>query len=179
MSIALNRFAAWPWPRLAPAGLGGISAALLATAHLFQYVGGVQPCILCLYQRYPHFAVVGLAVIALILAHRRLLRTALLAACGALYLVAAGIAAYQVGLAQGWYESGCAAPIRAGSIEELRDQLLAAPLVRCDEVSWSLFGVSLAGWNGLVSLGLAGAAILAAVRLVRWPWPTRDSGARA
>ena len=176
MSIALDRFAAWPWPRLAPAGLGGISAALLVTVHLFQYVGGVQPCILCLYQRYPHFAVVGLAVLALIFVQRRLLRTALLAACGALFLVTAGIAAYQVGLEQGWYESACATPIRAGSIEELRQQLMAAPVVRCDEVSWSLFGVSMAGWNGLVSLALAGAAVFAAARLARRP--ARAPGAR-
>jgi disulfide bond formation protein DsbB len=126
-------------------------------------------------QRYPHFAVLGLSCAALVArparakardASRRspLFYASLVAATALAYLVGAGYAAFHVGVESGYFGSGCAATGAAGSIEELRERLEAAPLVRCDEVAWTLFGVSMAGWNGIVSVVLGAAAGYAAVR---------------
>ena len=77
------------------------------------------------------------------------------------FLVGTGLGFYHVGVEQHWFAgpSACTgAPITGGNIADLKAQLLARPPVRCDEVAWSLVGVSLAGWNLLASLGLAAAA---------------------
>ena len=86
----------------------------------------------------------------------------LLAAAGLAFLVGAGIAGYQVGVELSWFESSCATPITGTTVEKLRASLLAAPVVRCDEVAWSLWGISMAGWNALLSLALGLAALYAA-----------------
>ena len=133
------------------------SAATLLGAFGFQYLGNMPPCPLCIWQRWPHAAAVLLGIAALTLG-RRLGRTAMLAGAGAL-LVGVGIAAYHVGIEQGWWQgpTSCTAP-QFGSMTpgQMLDALRAAPVVRCDEIPWSLAGVSMAGWNALVSLGLAG-----------------------
>jgi len=136
-------------------GLGAAfgSAALLAAAYAFQYLGGLAPCALCLWQRWPHWAAVavGLAMIAL--------PARGLALLGAFAMAAGtGVAAYHVGVEQGWWPgpNTCAAPDLAGqTAAELLDSILAAPVVRCEDVAWSLLGISMAGWNALASLVLA------------------------
>jgi disulfide bond formation protein DsbB len=141
------------------------SAALLLGAYLSQYVGGLAPCPLCLLQRYPHFAVVGLGLMAAILDGRS--RMALLSLCGVSLLVTTGYGVYHVGVEQGWFASSCAAPMTSGTIEDIRAQIMDAPLTRCDEVPWSLVGVSLAGWNAIVSFAAAVASFYAAGTLWR------------
>ncbi len=82
------------------------------------------------------------------------------------FLVGAGLAAFHVGVEQHWWAgtAECGANFGpAGSVEELRRRLLAQAVVRCDEVAWSLFGISMAGYNFLLSLALA----VFAVRAVR------------
>ena len=86
------------------------------------------------------------------------------------FLVGAGLALYHVGVAQQLIAGprACsAAPGEATTIEALRAQLLARPVVRCDEVPWSLFGVSLAGYNASLSLALAAAALWATRVMIR------------
>ena len=151
------------WPRYAPLLTLGISATLLLSAYMFQHIGGLAPCELCVYQRYPHYAAMVLALPAVLLRSR--LGTLFLAAAGLALLVGLGVAIYHVGVEQGWFQSACATAITGGSIEDLRAQLMEAPLVRCDEVPWSLWGISMAGWNGIVSLVLGGFSLYAAYRL--------------
>ncbi|MGE0255252.1 MAG: disulfide bond formation protein B [Alphaproteobacteria bacterium] len=150
--------AARPW-RL-PAVVLGASLAMLCGAWFFEYVVGLAPCALCLEQRLPYkiAAVLALAALAVTGAGR------LPAAAPALAIVAAGlfawgaaIAAYHVGVEQGWWAgtaacSGAVAVDPNASIAAVRDQLLNTPVVRCDVVPWSLAGISLAGWNFLASL---------------------------
>ena len=139
------------------------SAALLAGAFAFQYIGGLAPCQLCLWQRWPHAAAVGLGVLALMLGWR------VLAVAGAVAaLVAAGIGAFHVGVEQKWWEG--LASCTAGSIKGIStadllnpDVVVAAP-VRCDAIAWQLAGVSMAGWNVILSLVLMGVWLLAATR---------------
>lgn len=157
--------------RLVFAALLAASVLILGGAFAFQLVGGLQPCELCIWQRYPYAVTIGLAGVGIGLARagveRRLL-VALLALCALTFLVGAGIALFHVGVEHKWWEgtSACVGRLSgAGSLDDLRERLLAAPVVRCDEAAWSLFGISMAGYNGLLSLALAIASLLAARRL--------------
>lgn len=129
------------------------SVALLAGAFAFQYLGGLAPCHLCLLQRWPHAVAIVLGLLILVWPARGL---AFLAGVAVLATVA--IAAWHVGIEQHWWPgpTSCTAPA-AGTADPaaLLDQILETPLVLCDQVAWSLWGVSMAGWNALISLGIA------------------------
>lgn len=143
------------------------SAGLLGGALLFQHVGGLAPCPLCLWQRYPHVAVILLALPALVVVRARF-QAALLTLAALALVAGAGIAGFHVGVEQGWWQGTAACEGRVFepglTIEELRRRLMAAEVVRCDEVPWSLFGVSMAGYNMVISLGIGAFSLLAAVR---------------
>lgn len=140
------------------------SAALLGGAFAFQYIGGLAPCTLCLWQRWPHAAAVIIAVLAMLLGGRILPVLGGLAAA-----TTAGIAAFHVGVEQKWWEglTSCT----AGSIEGistadlLNPDVIAAAPVRCDAIAWQLMGVSMAGWNMILSVMLVGIWLLAARRV--------------
>ncbi len=159
----------WHLRFLAPALALGAAVAALGGALVSQYVFGLEPCVLCIYQRYPYVAVIVLALLALLLARRPGPAPAvLMALIGAAFLTTAAIGAFHVGVEQKWWTgtSACGSGLDAGaSFEEFKAQILAGPTVRCDEVPWSLFGVSMAGYNFLYA-GFAGlAALWAAGRL--------------
>ncbi len=156
-------------PRLVFALLLGASAAILAAAFASQYIAGLEPCVLCLYQRVPYGAVIALSGLGLGLSGLAPPPKGVIAVLGGLcavaFLINAGIATFHVGVEQQWWQGteGCVgAGGAARTIEELRAQILAAPVVRCDEVPWSLFGISMAGYNVLASLGLAAVSAIAA-----------------
>ena len=138
--------------RIAFAGLG--SLALLIGALGFQFVGGLSPCPMCIWQRWPHLAAVAIAVAAL--AVRGGTRPLALAGAGAA-AVASGLGVFHAGVEQGWWDgpSSCVGLDPAGlTPEQLLDQLAGAPLVRCDEIVWEFLGLTMAGWNALLSAGL-------------------------
>lgn len=138
------------------------SGGILLTVLGFQYLGGYQPCELCHWQRYPYIATLLLGILAVAVPGWR---RAILVLCGLLFVVDAGIAAFHVGVEQHWWQglAACGSTFGpAGSIDELRARLLAQPVVRCDEVAWSLFGLSMAGYNFFVALALAAFALHAA-----------------
>ncbi len=133
------------------AGLG--SLALLLAAFAFQHLGGLPPCKMCIWQRYPHAIAFAIGVLAFFFPMSAIMVLGVLAA-----LATAGIGLYHVGVEQRWWEgpSSCS----AGSIgnlspEDLMSQIMSAPLVRCDEIAWSLAGISMAGWNAIASIALA------------------------
>lgn len=141
----------------------GGSAALLAGAYGFEYLGGMAPCQLCLWQRYPHMAAVVIGLLALILKGRTLPYLGALAA-----LTTAGIALFHTGVERLWWEglASCSAGSIAGiSVEDLLNPAatVAAP-VRCDAVAWELAGLSMASWNGIASLVLVAFWLMAAKR---------------
>ncbi|MGH6718441.1 MAG: disulfide bond formation protein B, partial [Alphaproteobacteria bacterium] len=109
-------------------------------------------------------------------------RLLLWAALGAL-VAGAGIAGFHVGVEQHWWTglNTCAGQGTAGlSRDALKDQLLATAPARCDEIPWSLAGVSMAGWNGIFSLGLAAAVAAGLWRIGPWrigPWRIGPRGA--
>ncbi|MFW5678142.1 MAG: disulfide bond formation protein B [Rhodosalinus sp.] len=144
----------------------GGSAAMLAMAFAFQHLGGLAPCALCLWQRWPHAAAVVIGALGLALPG------AALPLCGAVAAGASGgIGGYHLGVEQGWWEgpATCSGGSEVGelSVEELTAQIMAAPVVRCDEVAWSLAGLSMAGWNAVLSLALMAIWLVAALRAYR------------
>lgn len=142
----------------------GGSAALLLGAFAFQHLGGMAPCKLCLWQRWPHAVAVAIGALALWLPGRALPLLGTLAA-----LVTAGLALFHTGVERHWWEGP--ATCTSGGIanltpQQLMDQIMAAPLVRCDEVPWEMLGLSMASWNAVASLGLA-LVWIAAARMPR------------
>ena len=132
-----------------------VPAALMAGALGSQYIGGLHPCEMCHWQRWPHYAAIALALLAFAIPSRMRPFTAL----AALAILASGaIGAFHAGVEYGWWEGLTRCSTLGGSGDVLAD-IMAAPLVRCDEVQWSLFGISLAGFNAIISLA-AGATIL-------------------
>ena len=149
------------------------SLALVAGAHGFEAWGGLLPCDLCLRQREAHWTAMGLAALTLGAATRPAWRDWLawpLAALVAVYLVSAGIAGYHVGVEWGVFEL----PESCGAGAEVSEDLtteeflmrLQSPVEApaCDQVAWSLFGLSLAGYNVIFSLALAALCAVAAWR---------------
>lgn len=132
-----------------------VPAALMAGALGSQYIGGLYPCEMCMWQRWPHYTAIALALLAFVLPSRARPLT-LLAAIA--ILISGGIGLFHAGVEYGWWQGLTRCSTVGGSSNVLAD-IMSAPLVRCDEVQWSLFGISLAGFNAIISL-LAGAAIL-------------------
>lgn len=153
--------------RLPPLVVLVASIALVGGALLFQYVGGLQPCELCLYQRWPYYIAIALTLAALVIG-RRQATLALVALCALLFLANAALAFYHVGVEQHWFAgpSACTGTLGgAGSLADFKARLMAQQPVRCDAPQWSLFGISLAGWNLLASLALLAFCVTA----LRWP----------
>jgi disulfide bond formation protein DsbB len=145
------------------------SAIVLGMALLSQYWGGLTPCELCILQRWPWAAAITISIVALFVGHGPSLPWVALV-LGLIFIVSIGFALYHLGVEQHWFAgpSACTpSTAPAATLEEMRQRILAAPIVRCDEVQWSLYGVSLAGWNLLASLVMA--AICAAVFWVARP----------
>ena len=133
------------------AGLG--SLGLLIGALLFQYVGDMSPRKMCYWQRYPHVGAVIIAGIILLTGIGVFAVLGLLSA-----LITAGIGGFHAGVERGWWEgpqSCTSTSIDNLSTEELLAQIMSAPMVRCDEIPWQMFGLSMAGWNMVVSICLA------------------------
>ncbi len=138
----------------------GGSAALMLGALGFQYIGGMAPCKLCIWQRYPHVIAIMIGLLAFWLPGR------ILPFFGALAALTTGvIGLYHTGVERDWWQgpTSCTSSGTSGlSTNELLDQIMNAPLIRCDEVPWEMFSLSMASWNAIASLALVGLWLLAA-----------------
>jgi len=153
----MNSFAA----RQASWILFAVSGSLVLGALWFQHGVGLAPCDMCFWQRYVHLGVMALALPAAINGNRWLLGLAVLA-----MLLSAGLAGFHAGVEQKWWPGpiGCSGGLPAeGAASDMFDQMLGQPLVRCDAIPWSFLGVSMAGWNMLISA----AAVLMALLMMR------------
>ncbi|MFW2543972.1 disulfide bond formation protein B [Primorskyibacter sp. 2E107] len=138
----------------------GGSAALMLGALGFQFIGEMPPCKLCYWQRYGHVLAIVAGGLAL---WRPVMPLIGLGALGALSSSAIGL--YHAGVEQKWWEgpNSCTSGSIAGlTPEELLQKITDAPLVRCDEIPWEMLGLSMAGWNALISLALGLLWIMAA-----------------
>lgn len=143
------------------AGLG--SLALFGGALAFQYIGGLLPCTMCLWQRWPHRIAIGLAVVGVAVPH------AVIAWLGALSMgINAGIALLHTGVERAWWDgpqvcgSNAAQDLGSLSTEDLFDTTTGPVIVLCNEAAWMFAGLSMASWNGIFCVVLAGIWIAAA-----------------
>ena len=142
-----------------------IAAATLAGAWFFQIVLGIVPCPLCLEQRYAYYLAVPLGALVAIAAARDAPRGVLLAGLALLAIAAlgnAGLGTYHAGVEWKFWPgpTECTGPIgNFGSAANLLEQLDKVKVVRCDEVQWTFLGLSLAGYNVLISLLMAAIAL--------------------
>lgn len=139
-----------------------IPAALLAGAWSFQLFGGLYPCEMCHWQRWPHYAAVVVALLAFVVPGRSG-KTAMVALAALLIAVSGVIGVLHAGIEYHWWQgfTACTSTVSdpGASTDQMLKDLLAAPIVRCDAAQWTLGGISLAGFNAILSLG--GALIIA------------------
>ncbi len=130
------------------------SALLLAGAFAFQHLGGLAPCQLCLWQRWPHAAAIALGALALVWP------AAVVALAGAAAAAATGaIGVYHTGVERGWWEGATACSAPGGGVGGLSGADLLSTgggvdIVRCTEVVWSFAGLSMASWNAVLAFAL-------------------------
>ena len=161
------RFRPWLTPRRWPLAALGVSALMLAAAHAFQ-AAGYAPCHLCLRQREVYWAVIALSAAALAANRfrpnaRQAQLFTILVALGFLY--GAGLAAFHAGVEWKFWPGPEICSGGAGRFQPLDlNAALAGPqrVIRCDEAPWRLLGLSMAGYNALISLGLAALSAFAA-----------------
>jgi disulfide bond formation protein DsbB len=165
---APRRFASQP--RRAALAIAGIAAATLAGAWFFQLVLDIQPCPLCLEQRYTYYLAVPLALLVAIAATRPTPRPVLVAGLLLLALAVlgnAGLGAYHAGVEWGFWPgpTDCSGPVvDLGTAGSLLRRLSTVKVIRCDEVQWRFLGLSMAGYNVLISLLMAAIAGWGVVR---------------
>ncbi|MEM6666306.1 MAG: disulfide bond formation protein B [Pseudomonadota bacterium] len=167
---ALNTLlSGWRWPLLAIAA----SAAMLAAAHGFERFALLYPCPLCLRQREVYWAIVAMTLVGLALWKLRptpRFLTSLNVLIGLVFLTGAGVAGYHMGVEYGVFPppAGCgtlsAADAARAALEAGNNLDRPMATSSCTEVPWSMAGISMAGWNMLVSLGLAALSFYAAHR---------------
>ncbi len=149
------------------------ATAVILMALAFEHLGGYEPCPLCLQQRYAYYAGIPVLFMALVLvsAERTRLAALLFVAVALAFLANAGLGIYQAGAEWKFWPgpATCAAVTRPlnTSAGGLFKELENARVIRCDEASWRLLGLSFAGWNALISLALAASAAAAALKVLR------------
>lgn len=161
-------------PGAAATAIFALSLATLLGAWYFQYALGYLPCHLCLEQRIPYYVIIPLSLIVAIAARARTPRALVvfgLAVLGIAALCGAALGVYHAGIEWGFWAgptdcTGSLSDLKSGG--SLYDQLNSIRVVPCDKAAWRLLGISLAGYNALISLlmaGLAGLGLLPARKL--------------
>lgn len=138
------------------------SIAMLIGALGFEHIGDLPPCKMCYWQRYAHLAEAMIGVLVWVYPKEVSFYLGALAA-----FVSAGLGGYHAGVEQKFWEgpTTCtSSPIGGLSTDDLLAQIMNAPVVRCDEIAWDLFGISMAGWNMIISLGFVALWVIAARR---------------
>lgn len=139
-----------------------VPAALMAGALGSQYVGGLYPCEMCHWQRWPHYAAIALALAAFAL--KSPIRPVMIALAAFAILTSGGIGVAHAGVEYHWWPGFTACSSTAGGTS--MHDILNAPIIACDKAQWRFGGISLAGFNALFSL-LGGLTVLALLRNAR------------
>jgi disulfide bond formation protein DsbB len=163
-------------PALAAAlAIAAIATATLMGAWFFQLVLDIRPCPLCLEQRYAYYLAIPLGALVAFGAAKDAPRAIVMAGLAVLALAALGnayLGGYHAGVEWGLWQgpTECTGPVldfgKAGS---LLDNLDKVKVIRCDEVQWRFLGISLAGYNALISLAMAALAAWGIARSTRVP----------
>lgn len=131
---------------------------LMAGALGSQYIGGLYPCEMCHWQRWPHEIAIAVALVAFALSGKPSASRALTAIAAVAILASGAIGVFHAGVEYGWWQglTTCStSPAAGGSDADILANIWATPLIRCDQAQWELFGISLAGFNAIFSIGAA------------------------
>ncbi|MCE2926693.1 MAG: disulfide bond formation protein B [Rickettsiales bacterium] len=134
------------------------SVLVVGSALVGQYGFDLYPCELCLYQRYPYFAIILVGLYGSIFARSPKLLAALLVFVALMFLTTSGIGAYHTGVEYGWFQgpSACSSGDSSNmTLEEMRAQIMNAPLVSCAQAMAYIFGLSMAAWNAMLGFAAA------------------------
>ena len=131
-----------------------VPAALLGGALLSQYVGGLHPCEMCIWQRWPHGIAILVAALAFLFPANSRNARLLIALAGIAIAISGAIGVFHAGVELKYWE-GLTRCSTGGAMS--LDELMKVPLVRCDQIQFSFLGISMAGWNAIFSLGGTGA----------------------
>jgi len=150
--------------------IAGLSSLALITALISQYVFGLHPCVLCIYQRWPY----GIAILLgfLVIATRNKPHaTSLIFLSGVTFLGNAGIAFFHSGVERHWWEGlkGCGTPDMSGSAAELIERIKNMPQAKCSEIPWAdpILGGSMANYNVLVCFALGLICVFSSILIAR------------
>lgn len=132
-------------------------SALLGGAFAFQYIGGLHPCEMCIWQRWPHAIALILGSLALFVPSAG--KRALLLLAALAELVTAGIGVFHAGVEQRWWQGPSACSATDLGSGDFFSNVMATPVVQCDQIAWSLAGISMAGYNAIFSGLIAGVAL--------------------
>jgi len=148
-----------------------VPAALLAGALGSQYIGGLHPCEMCHWQRWPHYAAVALALASFALRGSADKGRSFVWLAGLAILASGLIGVYHAGVEAGIFEgiTSCSSGGAGGSLsaEDLLKATMSRPMIRCDDIQFQFLGVSMAGWNAILSI--AGAFAILWLSLKRPP----------
>jgi disulfide bond formation protein DsbB len=133
-----------------------VPLALMAGALGSQYLGGLYPCEMCMWQRWPHYAAIVVALGSFVVKQARV---PLVWLAALLIAVSGAIGAFHAGVEYGWWEGLTRCATSFGGSGGTLDSIMNAPLIRCDVAPWHFLGISLAGWNAILSL--SGALVIA------------------
>lgn len=148
---------------------GGSALTALATAWTSQYGFSLYPCELCLFQRLPYIGVVSLSALAVMPVVDPRARQLASFICGLLFFATASIAFFHVGVEQGWWQSTCAPTGgQSFSIDDIRSALLQPGQPACNDIQFTLFGLSMAGYNMITGIVFAAASLWAARNETFW-----------
>ncbi|MFT3976013.1 MAG: disulfide bond formation protein B [Sphingomonas bacterium] len=133
-----------------------LPALLLAGAWGSQLIGGLHPCEMCHWQRWPHYGAVAVALLSFVVPGRAA-KVLLVALAAVLIAVSGAIGVFHAGVEYHWWQgiTACSTDVTGTGVstDEMLRRILAAPVVRCDAAQWKMFGISLAGFNAIFSLG--------------------------
>lgn len=133
------------------------SAVALSAAYISQYFFGLNPCVLCVYQRIPYWIIIAITSLTILFDRKNKYVKVLIILCLLLFVADASIAAFHVGVEYKWWEGtdSCGTKIQPKNVEELKEMLMKAPVSRCDEPAFLFLNISMAGWNFLYAAALS------------------------
>ena len=148
-----------------------VPAALLAGALGSQYYGGLYPCEMCHWQRWPHYAALALALLSFAMRGQPDRGRSFVWLAALAIFTSGAIGVYHAGVEAGIFEglTTCSAALSGGSSADILADIMATPLVRCDQIQWSFLGISMAGWNAILSIGSASVISWLSLRRPRAP----------
>jgi disulfide bond formation protein DsbB len=147
-----------------------VPSALLGGALWSQHFGGLYPCEMCMWQRWPHLGAIIAALIAIALRKNQPMSATFTVLAALAIATSGGIGAFHAGVEYGWWQgfTSCTSTAGPADGQSMLDAIMSATLVRCDVAPWDLFGISLAGYNAIFSIA---GALLVAVLVHKWSRP--------